>query len=110
MMKCVDDGGDLDYCVAQYGYHLRGENKSLFIIRMLENFRSLMETGIPELQVPPMDPIHIELIDFKFFNLTIEFLDVYMRGFKNFTLEKSSVDREERLEYVLAALSEKILY
>ena len=110
MMKCVDDGGDLDYCVAQYGSHLRGENNSLFIIRMLENFRSLMETGIPELQVPPMDPIHIELIDFKFFNLTIEFLDVYMRGFKNFTLEKSSVDREERLEYLLATLSEKILY
>ena len=57
-----------------------------------------METGIPELEVPSMDPIHIELIDFKIFNLTIEFLDVYMRGFKHFTLEKSSVDKEERLD------------
>ena len=71
-----------------------------------------METGIPELQVPPMDPIHIELIDFKFFNLTIEFIDVYMRGFKNFTLEKSSVDKEGRLVgfYLLISLSEKILH
>ena len=59
-----------------------------------------METGIPELKVPPIDPVHIERIDFQFFNLTIEFLEVYMRGFKNFTLEKSFVDKEARLDSI----------
>ena len=59
-----------------------------------------METGIPELKVPPIDPVHIELIDFQFFNLTIEFLDVYMRGFKNFTLQKSFVDKEKRFDSI----------
>ena len=33
-----------------------------------------MDTGIPELDMPPLDPIHIDLIDFKFFNMTIEFV------------------------------------
>ena len=55
---------------------------------------------MPELDVPPMDPIHIDRIDFRFFNLTIEFIDVYMQGFKNFTLEKSFVNKEERLDSV----------
>merc|ERR1719192_2568375 len=41
-----------------------------------------MATGIPELGMPPLDPIHLELIDFKFFNMTIEFVDVDMEGFK----------------------------
>ena len=100
-MNCVDDGGDLNDCAAQYvlcTLYIHLNLLSWIFIRLLETFRSLMETGIPELEVPPMDPIHIELIDFKFFNLTIEFLDVYMRGFKNFTLEKSSVDKEGRLD------------
>ena len=35
-------------------------------------------------------------IDFKFFNMTIEFVDVDMEGFKTFTLEKSTVDRTGR--------------
>ena len=72
----------------------------IVILRTLETFRTLMETGVPELDVPPMDPIHIDRIDFRFFNLTIEFIDVYMRGFKNFTLEKSFVNKEERWDSV----------
>ena len=55
-----------------------------------------MDTGIPELDMPPLDPIHIDLIDFKFFNMTIEFVDIYMKGFKTFKLEKSTVDRSGR--------------
>merc|ERR1719323_1390075 len=30
-----------------------------------------MSTGIPELDMPPLDPINNDLIDFKFFNMTI---------------------------------------
>ena len=61
--------------------------------RTLEDFKLTMDTGIPELGMPPLDPIHIDLIDFKFFNMTIEFVHIDMTGFKTFKLEKSSVDK-----------------
>ena len=55
-----------------------------------------METGIPELQILPVDPIHIKSIDFNIFNLTSEFNDMNMRGLKDFKLEKSEVIKDER--------------
>ena len=64
--------------------------------RTIENFRGSMQTGIAELGLPPLDPINIQQIDFRFFNLTIAFKDVEMEGFKNFKLEKSVVDKDER--------------
>ena len=63
---------------------------------MIENFRATMETGLPELQIPPLDPIHLNLIDFKFLNLTVEFFDLDLFGFKGFTLKSSIVDKTKR--------------
>jgi len=80
MMKCIDDTNDLNLCAAQ----------------TMEDFRDVMETGIEELDLPPLDPIYVEAINFRFFNLTIEILDVYMKGFRNFKLEKSNVDKDGR--------------
>jgi len=80
MMACVDSGKDTNACTAQ----------------TLEDFKLTMDTGIPELGMPPLDPIHIDLIDFKFFNMTIDFVHVDMTGFKTFKLEKSSVDKVGR--------------
>ena len=62
-----------------------------------------METGIAELSLPPLDPIHIQHLDFRFFNLTLDFNDVYMQGFKNFKLEKSQVDKDARW-YILVSV------
>ena len=53
--------------------------------RTLENFKLTMETGIPELDMPPLDPINIDLIDFKFFNMTIEFVNIFMKEVRYFT-------------------------
>ena len=64
--------------------------------RTMEDFRDVMETGVEELDLPPLDPIYVEAIEFRFFNLTIEILDVYMKGFRNFKLEKSNVDKDGR--------------
>ena len=64
--------------------------------RTIENFRGSMQTGIAQLGLPPLDPINIQQIDFRFFNLTIAFKDVDMEGFKNFKLEKSVVDKDRR--------------
>ena len=66
------------------------------MFRTMEDFRDVMETGIEELDLPPLDPIYVEAINFRFFNLTIEILDVYMKGFRNFKLEKSNVDKDGR--------------
>ena len=55
-----------------------------------------MDTGIEELQVPPLDPMFIKEIDYTFFNMTLKSIDLYMRGFKRFKLEKSEVNKEER--------------
>jgi hypothetical protein len=80
MMTCVDSGKDTNACAAQ----------------TLEDFKLTMDTGIPELGMPPLDPIHMDLLDFKFFNMTIEFVHIDMTGFKTFKLEKSSVDKSGR--------------
>ena len=34
--------------------------------------------------------------DFKFFNMTIEFVNIFMKGFKTFQLKKSTVDKTGR--------------
>ena len=48
--------------------------------RTLEQFKEVMETGVPELGLPPLDPITLDVIDFKFFNMTHQSLDVALRG------------------------------
>ena len=55
-----------------------------------------VETGIPQLGLPPMDPMDIEKLDFKFLNLSLELSDVSQKGFKNLKLEKSEVDSDAR--------------
>ena len=63
-----------------------------------------MDTGIPELGMPPLDPINIDIIEFKFFNLTIAFNNVLMNGFKNFTVQKSVMDKKKRSSLFLSPL------
>jgi len=80
MMACVDGGNDVNECA----------------VRTLENFRAVMETGVEELGLPILDPIRLNQINFKFFNLTTEFHDVDLYGFKNFKLKKSLIDKQKR--------------
>ena len=55
-----------------------------------------METGVPELGLPPLDPMTIEEIGFKFYNVTSAFTNTKLRGFKDFKLESSKVDKQKR--------------
>ena len=73
------------------------------LFRTLENFKLTMDTGIPELGMPPLDPINIDIIEFKFFNLTISFNNVLMNGFKNFTVKKSVMDKKKRSCFTCSA-------
>ena len=55
-----------------------------------------METGVPELDLPVLDPIRLEQINFKFYNLTTQFNQVDVFGFKNFKLLDSTIDKQKR--------------
>ena len=65
-------------------------------VRTIENFRATMETGVPELDLPVLDPIRLEQINFKFYNLTTQFNQVDVFGFKNFKLLDSTIDKQKR--------------
>jgi len=80
LMACVDRGEDVNACAEQ----------------TIENFRETMESGVPEIQLPPLDPIHLDLIDFKFYNLTMDFMDLDLFGFKGFSLKSSKIDKKKR--------------
>ena len=64
--------------------------------RAIETLIDSVETGIPELGLPPMDPMKLEQLDFRFFNLSLEVSNISQTGFKNLKLEKSVVDRDSR--------------
>merc|ERR1719427_1154712 len=55
-----------------------------------------METGVPELDLPPIDPMSINQIGFTFWNVTAEFADTKLSGFKNFKMKYSKVDKQKR--------------
>ena len=64
--------------------------------RAIEKLIETVETGIPELELPPMDPMNLEKLDFKFFNLSLEVSNISQTGFKNLKLEKSLVNKDAR--------------
>ena len=66
------------------------------VVRVLENSRTIMTNGIPELEVPPIDPIQLDLVEFRIFNLTTQFKDLSMRGLKDFKLLKSEVNKDDK--------------
>lgn len=55
-----------------------------------------METGIPEFGLPPMDPMSLDHLGFRFLNLSLEASNITQTGFRNIKLEKSVVDKDAR--------------
>merc|ERR1711915_368005 len=80
MIKCLDDGKDVSSCSAE----------------TFENFRPTMKTGVAELGLPPLDPMTIDQIEFKFWNVTAAFADTRLNGFQKFVMKYSNIDRKER--------------
>ena len=66
------------------------------IFRIIEDFKPIMPTGVPELNLPPMDPLSVDLIDFKFFDATVEFRNSILVGFQKMNVKYSRVDPVER--------------
>ena len=55
-----------------------------------------MEVGVPEIGIPVLEPVSLGLIDFKFYNLTVQFLDIKMKGFKTFQLLESRLNKRKK--------------
>ena len=76
LKQCLGDGRDRNYCTKQ----------------IMEDFRPIMKGGIPELELPPLDPLSVPQIDFKFFDATVEFKDSVLRGFQGMIINYSKID------------------
>ena len=55
-----------------------------------------MNVGVPELGLPPLDPMTVDRIQFRFWNVTAEFSDTVMAGFKQFVIRSSQIDKQQR--------------
>ena len=62
---------------------------------VFEDFRPIMESGVPELAIPPVDPMVVDKIAFNFWNVTAEFLNTTLRGFKQFSTRYSRIDKDK---------------
>eukprot|EP00092_Neocalanus_flemingeri_P106478 GFUD01136635.1.p1 GENE.GFUD01136635.1~~GFUD01136635.1.p1 ORF type:complete len:254 (-),score=52.36 GFUD01136635.1:52-813(-) len=80
LVECLDRREELNACTE----------------KTFENFRPTIDTGAPELDLPPLDPMSIDQIEFTFWNVTAKFSNTKLRGFKNFSLKYSKVDKQKR--------------
>jgi len=69
---------------------------------VIEQFRPVMNTGIPSIGLEPLDPLTVDAISFKFFDATVEFNNVVLKGFQRMIINYSKVDPVKRpMEYML---------
>ena len=78
------------------------------ICSILEQFRPFMESGVPELNLPPLDPLAVDHITFKFFDATVEFNEVLFMGFKENIVKYSRIDPDEKYETTISVIRYKI--
>ena len=94
MMRCVDRENDVDSCAFRYNLmNLDSYCLNLILRSTFEVMREVMEVGVPEMNIPVLEPVFLGLIDFKFYNLTVQFIDITMKGFKSFKLLDSHLNK-----------------
>jgi len=74
----------------------RDESVNVCSKNVIEQFRPIMDTGISSLGLPALDPLTVDAISFKFFDATVEFNDVVLKGFQNMIVKYSKVDSVKR--------------
>ena len=55
-----------------------------------------MKTGVPELGLPPFDPLFIDNISFEFFDAVVEFNNINFSGFEGNIVTSNKVDPNAR--------------
>ena len=103
MMMCVDKNNDVDSCAFRFpNEYSRGKLLDLLnCYRTFEVMRDVMEVGVPELNIPVLEPVFLGLIDFKFYNLTVQFIDISMKGFKTFKLIDSHLNKTSGYDKIM---------
>ena len=55
-----------------------------------------MDTGVPELSLPSMDPLMVDHMEFKLFDATVEFNDFILSGFQDMIVQSSEIDSDKK--------------
>ena len=63
------------------------------MFRTFDQMKEVMEIGVPELGIPVLEPVTLDQVEFKFFNLTVQFIDLVVRGLKSSQLLTSNLSK-----------------
>ena len=63
------------------------------MFRTFDQMKEVMEVGVPELGIPVLEPVTLDQVEFKFFNLTVQFIDLVVRGLKSSQLLNSNLSK-----------------
>ena len=63
------------------------------MLRTFDQMKEVMEVGVPELGIPVLEPVTLDQVEFKFFNLTVQFIDLVVRGLKSSQLLTSNLNK-----------------
>ena len=63
------------------------------MFRTFDQMKEVMEVGVPELGIPVLEPVTLDQVEFKFFNLTVQFIDLVVRGLKSSQLLTSNLSK-----------------
>ena len=63
------------------------------MFRTFDQMKEVMEVGVPELGIPVLEPVTLDQVEFKFFNVTVQFIDLVVRGLKSSQLLTSNLSK-----------------
>ena len=63
------------------------------MFRTFDQMKEVMEVGVPELGIPVLEPVTLDQVEFKFFNLTVQFIDLVVTGLKSSQLLTSNLSK-----------------
>ena len=63
------------------------------MFRTFDQMKEVMEVGVPELGIPVLEPVTLDQVEFKFFNLTVQFIDLVVTGLKSSQLLTSNLNK-----------------
>ncbi|XP_014470568.1 PREDICTED: uncharacterized protein LOC106742281 [Dinoponera quadriceps] len=74
----------------------RDPNLDRCLLENIKNLKNKICQGMPELSVPPTEPMHMDQIDVDTDNTKISFTNMYATGFCNYEVQSLHVDLEKQ--------------
>ena len=60
------------------------------------SLKQYMKTGIPEANLPPLDPLNLDNVGFSLAGAKVEFMNIFMEGLSNHTVKDVQYDDNTR--------------